>query len=113
MRDFEYYSRLKKFMQGKPHPSLAGWVYIFGTAGHPYYKIGMAKNINKRKSQMQGGSPWKLITVDRYYTKDKELVEYIFHNIFSHRKFYNEWFELKEEDFIVMENLRGILEHEN
>ena len=50
MREYAYHERYHKFIANTALPDYKGWVYILGTTGHPYFKIGMAKNVSKRRS---------------------------------------------------------------
>lgn len=113
MFEHEYQKRLQDWKNGKRNPHAAGWVYVIGCEGHPYYKIGMAKNVAKRRASMQPGSPWKLVPIRKYYVGDRTLMERMFHKLFDHRRFYNEWFYLQEEDFCILDKMEEWITDEN
>ena len=113
MREYAYEERFQEFLAVTTHKSYTGWVYIIGTKGHPYFKIGMAKNVGKRRSSIQGGSPWLLTVIRKYHTSDNELIEAYLHKLFEHKRFYNEWFELDENDFHLIDMIEGFICNEN
>ena len=112
MREHEYQQRIEQWQKGIRKKEREGWCYIIGTEDkqHPYYKIGMAKNVNKRRSGIQSGSPWKLIVVRKWHTEDNELLEHMMHRMFVSKCVLNEWYELSKEDFDILEEIERLTE---
>lgn len=77
------------------------WIYLMSNIENPnIYKIGMtkAKDIDKRKKQLQTGNPNILFVNHAFETKYPFKVETMLHNKFAFKKILNEWFELDKND---------------
>ena len=62
------------------------------------YKIGIAKNPQKRLSQLQTGNSDELKIIDTYHTRHARKIESILHNYYSYGKQRGEWFILSIEE---------------
>ena len=54
-----------------------------------------------------------LKVIRKWHTADNELIEAYLHKLFEHKRFYNEWFELDENDFSVMDMVEDFISNED
>lgn len=77
------------------------------------YKIGIAKNPQKRLKQLQTGNSDELKIVETYQTNNASQLESILHNHYAYGKERGEWFDLSIADearFLCMcENIDKML----
>lgn len=69
-----------------------------------HYKIGIAKNINKRIKELQTGNPMKLVLINQFESEFPTLVEKTLHRKFNLLHENGEWFNLEQkdvDDFII------------
>jgi hypothetical protein len=72
------------------------------------YKIGIAKNPNKRVLQLQTGNSEPLELIETYQSERASKIESTLHRYYSYGKMMGEWFDLsikEEAEFIKMCNL--------
>lgn len=73
-------------------------------------KIGRAKDIIRRKKQLQTSLPYDLITIGFIETPDYFKLEKKIHEMFISSCINREWFDLREQDVIdVIKNFNGTL----
>lgn len=58
------------------------------------YKIGIAKDVNKRIKQLQTGNPYKIELIGSYESMHASKIETTLHNQYSHEREMGEWFTL-------------------
>ena len=79
-----------------------GYIYLFECVSNhdTSYKIGFTKNknVNKRILNLQTGNKDKINCLYLFETNIGRKVETILHNMYSHRKIKNEWFNLEITD---------------
>lgn len=63
-----------------------------------YYKIGIAKDVDKRIRQMQGGNPFELKLVHAFRSRDPHGDEALLHAYFRGGRIRGEWFRLDVRD---------------
>jgi hypothetical protein len=73
-------------------------VYVIEANGSDYIKIGYAKTIKQRLSNIQNGCPYKLtIWLGIFTPRFKEIERYL-HSKFNHCKVRGEWFAPTDND---------------
>lgn len=87
----------------KPARRTNGFIYIL-QAG-PYFKIGIAQNVDARIKQLATLPPFDLVLVHTIETEDMYSLESGLHSRFEAKRKNGEWFELDEED---VEWIRGL-----
>lgn len=72
--------------------------YIYLITDHTHYKLGIAKNVEKRRRQLQTGTPNKL-SIDAFYpVTDARKKEKYLHTKYASKQRQGEWFALNEDD---------------
>lgn len=76
-----------KFLNARP-----GRIYFIQGQGVPFIKIGYAKNIEKRRADLQTSSPYPLIVIGSFHgtQRDESFLHHVFYEIRGPAK--NEWF---------------------
>lgn len=74
------------------------YVYLIQQGDSDLYKIGVSKNINKRKSSLQTANPLNLKIIDSHLTENSFKVESIMHKKWNLYKQKGEWFQLTQEN---------------
>ncbi len=64
-------------------------------------KIGLSKNISKRLSQLQTGSPYKLKLMGWIESDNDKALEHELHKKYSSRNMYLEWFNLSSCNILL------------
>ena len=86
--DFSGYEKLR----GMP------MVYVLTTFDFKYTKIGIAKNIKQRMSNIQNGCPFTLsLYIGAHAPNVREIEKYL-HDYFSDKNIRGEWFCFNDED---------------
>lgn len=80
-----------------PRPKVAGWVYILNSSVG-YYKIGRARILDARITQLQIQLPFKVTLEHAIESDDHEWAEQTIHERFADRRMNGEWFALTEAD---------------
>lgn len=82
-------------------------VYLIKQKNTDLYKIGITKNANKRKLQIQTGSPQKIEILYLYESEMASKIERFFHKKYFHTKFdetfdkiEGEWFKLNPKEVL-------------
>ncbi|MCB9436970.1 MAG: GIY-YIG nuclease family protein [Anaerolineales bacterium] len=73
------------------------FVYLMKETGKGYYKIGISKNPERRRSELERSSPHEVHLLHLIVCEDRSSsmrLESEFHQRFSHRSISNEWFVL-------------------
>ena len=73
---------------------------------HVHYKLGIAKNVEKRRRQLQTGTPNKLSIAAFYPVTDARKKEKYLHTKYASKKRQGEWFALDEKD---VQNIKDYL----
>ena len=76
-----------------------GYIYLIENVigGETRYKIGYAKNLDKRLKQLETGNPGIMNIIKRYKSKWGRVLENKIHRKFSDNNIKNEWFILNQE----------------
>lgn len=77
-------------------PANAGFVYLMKSGKR--YKIGKTESLEKRFAGLSAQVSHELIQVHAITTDDPSGIEAYWHNRFSTKRKFNEWFELSAED---------------
>lgn len=72
-----------------------GYVYLFRCGG--FYKIGLAKDANKRLSGLKTSSPFEIEMVKSWRCKRPDTIERILHDRYDKFRVRGEWFQLAED----------------
>ena len=72
----------------------AGSVYALGIAGTAWVKIGVSRNLTRRRSTLQTGMPYRLEERYRYDTTAPYQLEKALHTLLHEFHMQGEWFEL-------------------
>jgi hypothetical protein len=97
------------------------FLYILNFSGTTLYKIGITKNnIEKRISELQTGSPYKIDEIWKYKTSYATKIEPVIHRHYSHCNTKGEWFdfndvnieEVKTKILKIEENIKFLQENE-
>ena len=72
--------------------------YIYLITDCRHYKLGIAKNVEKRKRQLQTGTPNKLVIEACYPVIDARKKEKYLHTKYASKKRQGEWFSLDGND---------------
>lgn len=77
-----------------------GFLYLISDPSTEAYKIGItsAKDVKRRKKQLQTGNAEELFVQSVYESKNYKKIEQMFHNHYSHRHVSGEWFNLTIEE---------------
>ena len=78
-----------------------------------WYKIGVAKDVKRRISEISTGNPYSLSTVLTIDTMDKDIYwEGRFHSYFGNkgRARVREWFKLINEDIMFLRQAKDLIE---
>lgn len=80
-----------------------GWIYLINELGTNNYKIGVtkAKEINKRKLELQTGNSNELHVCRYFKTEHTYKLEKLLHLNYHKSHKLNEWFELCDEDVLL------------
>ena len=62
------------------------------------YKIGHAKNVEKRIKELTTGNDGNLSIIHQYKSEFSTKIESALHNHYKHKKIKNEWFLLEKQD---------------
>jgi hypothetical protein len=81
-----------------------GFVYLL-RGKHGYFKIGIAKKIDKRIEQIAPQLPFKVQLIHFFPSRDMRPAEQRLHRSFSSKRRNGEWFELSEEDVNLIMNI--------
>jgi hypothetical protein len=84
--------------------------FIYVLKSRKYYKIGIAKDVEKRMRELQTGDPIKHLFVCSSFFEDAPKFEKRLHEAFDEYRVEGEWFELPPEK---LEELIEILESKN
>lgn len=95
------------YAQSKPVPNrrfalrqrrvIWGYVYLM-SMNDEYHKIGYARNVKARLSEMQVSSPYKIKIIHVIATGNAPQLEVILQNRFADKWVGGEWFKLSEDD---------------
>lgn len=89
----KYTFELEDF-SGYPRLSDSPVVYVLNTKGFEFVKIGYAKNLKQRMSNIQNGCPYELnLFICAHAPNFKEVEKYL-HRYYSEFKARGEWFAL-------------------
>jgi hypothetical protein len=92
-----------------PKPPTAkhlGYVYVIGQVGRPeYYKIGKTRNLGKRLSQLQVGSPVKLCIIHSVECSNYSYLEGLLHGRYASKRESGEWFHLTDDELDELKSL--------
>ena len=80
--------------------------YLYLITDCRYYKLGIAKNVEKRRRQLQTGTPNKLSIEAFYPVTDARKKEKYLHTKYASKKRQGEWFALSEKD---VQNIKDYL----
>lgn len=78
-------------------PGRPGWIYLL-RAENGLYKIGMAKELDRRVVQIGIQVPFSVELVHSVEVRDRVLTEALYHERFRNKRVKGEWFRLDEED---------------
>ena len=85
------------------------YVYLIKNSEDDTYKIGVAKDPNKRLRQLQTGCPYELLLIEKYQTEHYNTIEKTFHRRYSYLKKEGEWFSLSLiEQFSFLDDCKRI-----
>ena len=89
-----------------------GYVYLIEDTYNNSYKIGVAKDVNKRIKALQTGNVCKLKLIYSYETKYPYRLESMLHSYYKQYNVFNEWFELEnpKEFLSKCDELSNIIE---
>lgn len=87
----------------KPKPSPDGYVYIL-QAG-PFYKIGKARDVDKRLAKFTPKLPFEVRLIHTIATDNARELESYLHRMFKAKRTNGEWFALSEEDVAWLKTL--------
>lgn len=73
------------------------YVYLLKTPEN-IYKIGVAKNVDKRIKSLQTGSADKIILVDKFLSEYPFKIESTLHRKYSNNNIKGEWYYLTNEN---------------
>ena len=79
-------------------------VYIIKTSKR-LYKIGKTKDLQQRLSVYHTHLPIVFRVVRQYLAKNMNELEEALHIVYQHKRVKGEWFELKEDDLIICDNI--------
>ena len=82
---------------------MANFVYFIKLGQTKYYKIGYAKNIEKRLEQLQVASPYNIILIAAFQSRDALNLERQLHSKYSRNRVRGEWFKFDKEEAAVIE----------
>lgn len=109
MRNFEYtFSDFDEYEKLRDMPM----VYVLTTFDFKYTKIGMAKNIKQRMSNIQSGCPFTLSLYLGAHAPNVRDIEKYLHDYFSSKNIRGEWFSLDYDDIDELLNFFSILNRE-
>jgi predicted GIY-YIG superfamily endonuclease len=70
------------------------YVYLIQSLENSYYKIGVSKHPQKRKSGLQTGNPSPTKLIDTYQTEYANKIERALQRRYSHLRKEGEWFDM-------------------
>ena len=70
-----------------------------------FIKIGITSNIRKRIKNLQTGNPHKLKVLFTWYVENAEQLEIQLHKKFERKRKSGEWFDLTDDDVIIIRNV--------
>ncbi|MBS1662842.1 MAG: GIY-YIG nuclease family protein [Bacteroidetes bacterium] len=79
-------------------------VYIIKTGGH-LYKIGKTRDLQKRLASYHTHLPILFRVVRQYPAANMEDLEASLHIVFQHKRVKGEWFQLKNDDLQICDNI--------
>jgi hypothetical protein len=82
-----------------PEIEYAGFVYILKCHTFPFYKIGSARDIDRRVRDLQSGCPFSLSIIAGW--RGDVVVERQLQHILGPRRIKNEWYELTEKELEI------------
>jgi predicted GIY-YIG superfamily endonuclease len=92
------------------------YIYLIKSSINNYYKIGIAKDINKRMKTLQTGNAEELILINNYKTTSNVVskLEFSLHNYYNLKHIKGEWFGLDDKDleefsYICEKNERNLI----
>lgn len=91
---------------GKPK-----WVYVISD-GHGNYKIGLADNPESRRGELQTGNPFPLQIIFQKLLHNAIHTERSLHEQWSHKRLNGEWFELNDDDLVIVIKFLGEITNE-
>jgi hypothetical protein len=100
---------LKGFLEDFIEDNLeAGWLYLIEAklADGNIYKIGYARDVNKRFSQIQADSPIKLNLIYKCYCTEPKALEENLHTQYASKRLHAEWFSLTKEDVEIIRKIK-------
>jgi len=77
------------------------YTYLIKDDDNGLYKIGIAKDPQKRLKELQTGNPFQLRIVETYLSEYSNKVEKSLHRKYSHLKKEGEWFNLSIKDEVL------------
>jgi len=87
------------------------YTYLIKDNENGLYKIGVAKNPQKRLKELQTGNPFELFIVDTYLTEYSNKIEKTLHRKYSYLKKEGEWFNLSiQEEVSFIDDCKKIEE---
>lgn len=80
---------------------LTGWVYVLDS-GLGYYKIGKAKDLNRRVKQLKIQLPFPVTIQYAYQSSEHDYEERFWHEYYAAKRLNGEWFTLTSDDLAVI-----------
>lgn len=77
-----------------PKKQLSKFIYIIHASNTSTYKIGIAKDVEKRLKGLQTSNPNKLQVVNKFYFDNASKIESDLHEKFKDKRLNGEWFNL-------------------
>lgn len=82
-----------------------GYIYILKSSHG--YKIGKTKDVEVRLKTLRAQLPFELELVHSFNCENMSGKESILHKLFSHKKIKGEWFDLDEDDVMMIKEFKG------
>lgn len=83
------------------------FIYVIQCGDFPYYKIGLAKNLQRRRENIQTANPFPITIIIAVQTDGATALERLLHDKFKKQWLHGEWYVLTKQD---LEELQGILQ---
>ena len=81
------------------------FIYLIESLETGQFKIGKAKNVERRLKNLQTGNGGKLIIVEKFKSCYVNKLETYLHNIFKHEKTVGEWFTFSHGDVVKFKEI--------
>lgn len=100
---------------------MEAFIYLLRIPEKGIYKIGVAKNVERRLKQLQTGNPEPIILVSKFKSERAYKIESILHRRYSLNRIEGEWFYLTDsqvdnfnhECMLLEENLNTLAKYKN